>query len=138
MKSLVTKRRIEFSDTDLGGVVHHSRYFVFMETAEDNLLRSIGTSFHFNDAGCPGGWPKVTATCDYLAPLHYGDEIEIQIVVARVSRSAVTYEFSFRRKGEEVARGRTVSVFCLKQPGGAFASAPLPETLVAALIHPAE
>ena len=63
MKSLITQRRIEFSDADLGGVVHHSRYFVFMETAEDHLLRSIGTSFVFDEAGRAGGWPKVSATC---------------------------------------------------------------------------
>ena len=39
-----TTRRIEFSDTDMAGIVHFSRFFVFMEAAEHAFLRSLGTS----------------------------------------------------------------------------------------------
>ena len=39
-----TSRRIEFSDTDLAGMAHFSRFFVFMETAEHQLLNALGTS----------------------------------------------------------------------------------------------
>jgi len=38
-----TRRRIEFSDTDAGGLVHFARFFVFMEIAEHELLRALGT-----------------------------------------------------------------------------------------------
>ena len=39
-----TRRKIEFSDTDMAGIVHFSRFFIFMETAEHEFLRSLGTS----------------------------------------------------------------------------------------------
>ena len=46
-----TSRRIEFADTDLGGLIHFSRYFVFMETAEHEFLNAVGTSVHFKIDG---------------------------------------------------------------------------------------
>ena len=33
-----TKRKIEFADTDMAGIVHFTRFFVFMETAEHELV----------------------------------------------------------------------------------------------------
>ena len=42
--SFTTRRRIEFADTDMGGIVHFSRYFIFMETAEHQFLESLGIS----------------------------------------------------------------------------------------------
>ena len=41
-----TRRRIEFVDTDMAGIVHFSRFYVFMEQAEHELLRSLGLSVH--------------------------------------------------------------------------------------------
>ena len=46
MHEFRTRRRIEFSDTDMGGIAHFSRFFVFMETAEHEFLNAIGTSVH--------------------------------------------------------------------------------------------
>ena len=42
MYELHTTRRIEFADTDMAGLVHFARFFVFMETAEHAFLRAAG------------------------------------------------------------------------------------------------
>ena len=33
-----TSRRIEFADTDMAGIAHFSRFYVFMEQAEHEFL----------------------------------------------------------------------------------------------------
>jgi len=33
-----TKRKIEFADTDLAGICHFARFFIFMETTEHQFL----------------------------------------------------------------------------------------------------
>ena len=53
-----TKRKIEFSDTDLAGIVHFARFFVFMETAEHEFLNSLGTSVSTKIDGNEIGWPN--------------------------------------------------------------------------------
>ena len=37
-------RRVEFSDTDMAGIVHYANFFRFMETAEHGFYRSLGFS----------------------------------------------------------------------------------------------
>ena len=66
-------RRVEFSETDMAGIMHFSNFFRFMETAEHGFFRSLGLAI-INDKAHPGiGWPRVRAECDYKAPLHFQD-----------------------------------------------------------------
>ncbi|MEQ2009187.1 MAG: acyl-CoA thioesterase, partial [Limisphaerales bacterium] len=37
-------RRVEFSETDMAGIVHYSNFFKYMETAEHAFFRSLGFS----------------------------------------------------------------------------------------------
>lgn len=129
MHELITKRRIEFSDTDEGGVVHFSRYFIFMETAEDEFLRALGTGFTFTLDGRAGGWPKVSASCEYVASARHGDELEIHLRVEKMTRATITYAFTMRRGTVVVARGRTTSVHCARKDGGGFEAVPIPADL---------
>ena len=38
----VARRRVEFRDTDAAGIAHFSTFFVWMESAEHELLRHAG------------------------------------------------------------------------------------------------
>ena len=130
MESFVTHRRVEFADTDSGGVVHFSRYMVFMETAEHQFLASRGINVDTTLAGRRVSWPRVEATCTYLRPLTFGDEIDIHVGIARRGSKSMTYSFSLRRGDQEVARGSMTSVCCVIQPDGHFTAVAIPEELV--------
>ena len=129
MREFRTRRKIEFSDTDMAGVVHFSRFFIFMETAEEEFLRALGASFTEDPDGNPVGWPKVEASCDYKSSARYGDDLEIHLRVLRVGKRSVTYGFGFLRDGVEIVRGRTTSVCAVKGTDGAFRAVPLPASL---------
>jgi len=112
-------RKIEFADTDLSGLVHFSRFFVFMETAEHEFLRSLGAEVHMRYEGHEIGWPRVKATCEYLSPIGFGDEIEIRVVVNRKGSKSMTYGFEFWKGETQVARGEITAVCCvLDDPAG--------------------
>lgn len=108
-----TTRRVEFADTDMGNLVHFSRFFVFMETAEHEFLKSLGTTVHFERDGRTIGWPRLEARCQYLSPARYGDELDILLTVRRKGRRSMTYDFVFRLEERIVARGRIASICCL-------------------------
>lgn len=128
-----TSRRIEFADTDLGGIVHFSRIFVFMETAEHELLRALGTSVHVEMNGRTIGWPRVEASCRYLAPLRFGDEVEIVLRVVRKGSRALTFASELRVEGRLCARGRMSSVCCLLDDPQGLVPIPIPEPLASRL-----
>ena len=112
VSELRTRRRIEFADTDMAGIVHFARFFVFMETAEHELLRSVGAEVHMEHEGHELGWPRVAASCEYFRPLRFGDEVEIVVRVAKKGRTSVTWESTFEKDGQVMARGRVTSVCC--------------------------
>lgn len=121
-----TQRKIEFVDTDLAGVVHFSRFFIFMETAEHEFLRSLGTSVAAKMDGLQLGWPRLAASCEYLSPARFEDVLDIHVLVARKGRKALTYKF-FIKKGETlIARGQMSAVCCVVDPEKGFRTIPLP------------
>jgi len=131
-----TQRKIEFADTDMGGIVHFSRYFIFMETAEHEFLDSIGTSVAFDLDGQRIGWPRVAAACDYKSPARFGDVLEIRVRVARRGTKSMSYDFRFKIAGRETATGRMTSVCCVLEPGEKVRAIPIPQAIASKLDDP--
>jgi len=119
--SFIQPRTVEFSETDMAGIVHFSNFFRWMESAEHAFFRSMGLSVHgHTDAGMYG-WARVHAECDYRAPLRYQDEVEVQVLVREKRPSAITYVHVFTRTTpgdrEEVARG-SITAVCVGRAQG--------------------
>lgn len=136
MHEFTTRRKVEFADTDMGGICHFSRYFVFMETAEHRFLEQLGTSVSLEHEGHHLGWPRVAATCEYKQPARFGDELEIRVRVRRKGATSMTYEFSFRNGEGEVATGSMTSVCCRMGAGGRLEAIPIPEAIARKLEGP--
>jgi acyl-CoA thioester hydrolase len=100
---------VTYHDIDVLNHLNHAAYFPFMETLRcDYYLPLLGSTD-----------PKVLdiivveATCRYLAPVAYGEELLGEVAPAlplgRTSFSLL-YRFRDARSSEVVARGRTVIV----------------------------
>lgn len=112
----VITRKVEFSETDMAGIMHYSNFFRYMEAAEHAFFRSLGFSVASRDGQPRVGWPRVHASCDYHRPLRFEDEVEVRLRVVEKKSKALTYEFLFRKlngaEPEDVARGR-LTVVCV-------------------------
>ena len=129
-------RRIEFAETDMAGIVHFANFFRMMEATEHAFFRSLGFSIHGHDPVSTTGWPRVSATCDFRAPLRFEDEVEIHLVVAEVRTRSIRYAFIFRKAadGTEVARGEVVAVCAsVEKTTGKLSAVPIPEAVRAAI-----
>jgi YbgC/YbaW family acyl-CoA thioester hydrolase len=105
--------RVEFAETDMAGIVHFSNFFRMMESAEHAFFRSLGFTIHAHEDDETIGWPRVSAACDYRAPLRFEEEVEIHLIVAQVRSRSIRYQFIFRKVGDgvEVAQG-SVAAAC--------------------------
>ena len=129
-----TKRKIEFADTDMAGIVHFTRFFVFMETAEHEFLRSLGTNVVTEWEGNKIGWPRVAASCEYLSPLRYEDEVDILLWVSRKGTKSLTYQFHFTHNEKDVARGQLTAVCCITNPGEKMRAIPIPDFIISQIV----
>jgi YbgC/YbaW family acyl-CoA thioester hydrolase len=129
-----TTHRVQFSETDMAGIVHFSNYFRLMEEVEHAFFRSIGMSVVMQHEGMHIGWPRVAAKCDYLGPAKFEDEIVLNLRVARVGEKSFTYSVEFMLNGRKIAVGEITSVCCLIE-SGAMRSIAIPPTLRAKLAN---
>ena len=103
--SIVVQRRIEWSDTDASGMYHNTAAFRFIEVAETTLLERLG---FVHDVY--GRHPRVHIEADFLRPLRFRDLVDIELRVAEVGRTSVTYAFEMRSGDEVAVRGKAVAV----------------------------
>ena len=129
MNPFSTKRRVEFGDTDMAGIVHFANFFRYMEAAETEFLRSLGMTVAWRDGDDRFGFPRVSAACDYLKPARFEDVLDIAVTVEKVGKKSVSYRFDFSRADAPIAVGRITSVFCREMPGHGIESLNIPEEI---------
>lgn len=125
-------KRVEFSETDMAGIVHYANFFRYMESAEHAFYRSLGFSVVSRASNPPVGFPRVHAECDYKKPLQFEDEFEIHLLVREKRARTIQYEFRFSKlteQREEVARGGLVVVCVMHGPDGKMKAVPIPSEL---------
>ena len=128
-----TTRRIEFADTDMAGIVHFANFFRFMESAEVEFLRTKGLSVSLPWEGQKIGFPRVSASCDYLRPARFEDVLDVAVRIQSIGKKSVTYAFEFAKGGETVARGQVTSVCCRVISDQQFEAIEIPTSIRAKL-----
>jgi YbgC/YbaW family acyl-CoA thioester hydrolase len=131
-----TTRLVEFGETDMAGIVHFANFFRYMEAAEHAFLRSRGLSVAMEWEGQAIGFPRVSASCDYLRPVRFEDVLGITVEVVRVGRKSVSYAVEFHLGRQLVARGGLTAVCCRvrRDPHG-IESIDIPEGVRAKLLE---
>ena len=112
-----TTKRVEFRDTDAAGIMHFSAYFTYMEEAEHELLRSIGTSVVLSAGQAAVSWPRVAAHADYRIPVTFENEMTIQVRIKRLGSRSVTYHHTFIVGDQTIATGEITTVCCRIEHG---------------------
>ena len=127
----VYRRRVQFAETDLVGLVHFTHFFRYMEEAEHALWRAAGMSIA--RAGEATGWPRLAAAFDFKAPLRFEEEFDVAVAIANVTTRTLQYEFTLTRGTEVVGSGTITTAHVSKAPGQPMRALALPEDVVARL-----
>lgn len=103
----------------MAGIMHFANFFRLMERTEHAFLRTLGLSVVDLAEHAPGeervGWPRVSATCDFLAPLKFEDEVEVELLVEEVRQRSLRYLFRIRKKDGTLAAEGRVAVVCVRR-----------------------
>lgn len=120
------RRRIQFAETDMAGVLHFSNYFRLMEEVEHAFWRSMDMTVY--DPALEKSmvsWPRVAVACEYFSPARFEDELDIHLTVTHVGNRSVGYEIEFFKGDERLALGKITAVCCEMSPGR-FEPVPIP------------
>lgn len=127
ISELRLRRRVQFYETDVAGIVHFSWFFRYMEEAEHAMWREAGLSIHPPQSDI--GWPRVAAACEFHRPLKFEQEFDVTIRISEITKRTISYACDMSQDGVKVATG-TLKIACVaKQPDGTMKSAEIPEMI---------
>jgi acyl-CoA thioester hydrolase len=112
---------VRFRDCDAMGHVNHAVYFTYLEQCRLTFWREVTGAAH------PHARVIIArAECDYRAPAHFGDEVEVRLTVGEVGRSSFTLRYEIVEAGSDrlMASAKTVMV---SYDYAAGTSMPLPD-----------
>ena len=112
-------RQVQLHETDLGGLMHHHNYFLWMEQAEyemfDHIEEDVVGALDENFKG--RRWPRSKVSMEYLKPLCFKDKVEVRLKITRIRAATIEYEVDFYKLSEHaeeiVAKGKYQTISCL-------------------------
>jgi len=87
--------RINYSDTDKMGFVHHSNYAKIYENARWETLREIGIPYSvIEEQGI--FMPVIDMSFKFIKPAYYDDILTVTTKITEIPRSRIKFEFELK------------------------------------------
>ncbi len=128
-RPIVEQRRwVRFQDVDAAGTIFFPRVLEYFADAYQELLVQAGLDVPRLLRERTLAVPLAHAEADFLAPLFFGDEVEVGIVLASAGASSLTlgHRIVKTKDGRVASVGQTVHVFV---DGTTFRPSAVPEGL---------
>lgn len=104
------KHKVNYYETDRMGITHHSNYIRFMEEARVYFLEQIGWGYDkMEENGIVS--PVVNVTCNYKRTTTFPNEIEVNVVVLKLSAAKLTLEYDMKVDGQTVCTAESSHCF---------------------------
>jgi YbgC/YbaW family acyl-CoA thioester hydrolase len=117
---------VRFGDLDGAGIAYYPNLVNFLHEAfEDFFVGHVGRPYpEVHKSGL--SFPTVKVEMEFFSPVHYGDHVDVGVVVEKVGRSSVQIRYEGSVGGKPVFRGRNVAVMV---DAKTFKSTPVPDWL---------
>jgi len=126
-KPIVAQRRtVRFQDVDAAGTIYFPRVLEYFGDAYFEVLQLAGLDVPRMLRERELAAPLAHAEADFLRPLFFGDQIDVEVVLARVGTTSVTFGHRIRKDSQVTSVGVTAHVFV---DGRTFQPLSVPEAL---------
>ena len=122
------RRRVQFAETDLAGIVHFSVMFLYMEEAEHAMWRAAGLSIA--DPTSDLAWPRLSASLEFRNPLRFEEEFDVRLQISALKTRMIEYACTIVRGEVMIARGTMTAACARKGLDGTMKAAELPSDVV--------
>jgi acyl-CoA thioester hydrolase len=102
--------RVRYAETDQMGIVYYANYLIWMEVGRSDYCRECGFSYRDLERNEHAFLAVAEASCRYIAPAHYDDEILVETEITRLNRRAVEFSYKIKSGPTLLAEGRTLHV----------------------------
>jgi acyl-CoA thioester hydrolase len=105
-----SRLRVRYAETDQMGVVYYANYLVWMEIGRSDFCRECGFNYRDLEREEQAYLAVAEASCRYLAPARYDDEIVVETEMTRAGSRVIEFTYRIKKGAVLLATGRTVHV----------------------------
>ena len=101
--------RVQYEDTDMGGIVYHANYLKFCERARSDWVAGLGIDQRaLREAGTVFAVARIEA--DFRAPARFGEDLVVETALESASPARATLRQVVTRGGRTLYDSRAVLV----------------------------
>jgi acyl-CoA thioester hydrolase len=129
-RTVETRIRVRYAETDQMGVVYHSNFVIWFEVGRVELMRQLGFRYRDMEQQENCHMPVADLHVRYKQPAYYDDEIAVRTQLAEVHRSLIRFSYEVVRVSDLklLAEGETTHLVV----DGKLKRCSLPEKYLAA------
>ena len=105
-----SRLRVRYAETDQMGMVYYANYLIWMEVGRSDFCRECGFSYSDLEREEQAFLTVAEASCRYLAPARYDDEVLVETALTRLKNRIVEFKYRIKSGSTLLAEGRTVHV----------------------------
>jgi len=108
-----THLKVRFGDVDLAGIVYFPRFLHYCHVGMEEYFSVVmGIDYDKLLLEHRIAFPTVHIEIDFLHPLRYGEEVEIEMEIKKIGRTSVEWNYRIFRHGESdaIAQSRQITV----------------------------
>lgn len=105
-----TRFRVRYAETDQMGMVYYANYLIWMEVGRTDFCRDCGFTYRDLEREERAYLTVAEATCRYMTPARYDDEVVVQTEIVRAGSRIVEFSYRIQSGNVMLAQGRTVHV----------------------------
>ena len=110
----IHKIRVRYAETDQMGVVHHSRYALYLEEARTEAMRAMGIPYKdLEENGIM--LPLMSMNNKFISSAKYDEVLEIKTIVKEIPKVKFPIQYEIYQNGELINESETILVFVNKE-----------------------
>ena len=114
MKNFSIQIKVRYCETDQMGLVHHGSYVNYFEEARIAWISNLGFSYsEMEKSGII--LPVSKLNVSYSKPAYFDDNLVVNVELAEMPTSRLTFNYTIKNNDEVVVTGNTVLAFLNKE-----------------------
>ncbi len=123
-----TSVQVRFGDVDHAGIVYYPHFFIYFHEAFEDFFNDAGISYVQLLDERRIGFPTVHVETDYKAPLRYGDRLDIEVSVSKLTNRSVSMRYDgYRHRDGKLSVSCSITTVCVDM--NSFSSREIPQDL---------
>lgn len=110
------EHKAQYYETDQMGIVHHSNYIRWFESARMDLMKQLGVSYKgMEEMGIIS--PVLSVGCEYKGMVHFDDEVIVEAKIASYNgvKLSISYTVTDKLTGQLRTTGNSSHCFLNKE-----------------------